>query len=650
MRTNGLSRTLIQSAIVAVAMTAFQASGQRADYQSETATLRVPFLLDTTEAMLARDRLMPPPNGIQVIRNIFQITEDEREGKDGGKNPFQEIIPGKYFPGPSENGGTPGDPNMAAGPNHVIACINGSIRFYTKAGGLTFSVNPASFFSGLGVSLCCDCRCFYDPGSKRFFIMYLGFDGTNHSYYEVAVSDDDNPNGTWAKWVLNSSMNGTTLSNFWTDYPGFGYTSDTLIWTGNMFPISGSGNYGKIRIAGKQQFLDGSPTITYTDFWNFTNPAGGTAFSLQPGRTTGAANVPVVVNVSGTNRVNVFAIQNPLTAPALVKKSVTVSSFGGPSGGKQLGTTTKIDMLDSRVYDVNVRDNMILVTHNISGGAGSRVRWYELDGSNLPTSVTLVQQGNIEDPSYFTGYGSLNKNMYGTIGTGLTRTSATEHVGVYYTGREAGDAPGTMKPMTLKRIGVAYNGENSGATSRWGDYCGGALDPDDFTFWAIGMVPVSSGAWGTEIYAYTIGTPANLAGNIHLDSFVGSIIGQAATLEFRSPGTTNVLHSYPISLNAGGLYIIPAVAVGTFDLAIKFSHWLRTILPSVTFALGDNSVDFDTANGDADGDNVIDLFDVNAVFVVFDSTDPSGDLNGDKAVNLDDLNIALTRFGMAGPP
>jgi hypothetical protein len=638
-----------------VAASAQTSVAPAADYETATATMAVPQMVDDTDSIMYRDRIIEPPAGVFVVPNQFVRNFIGRRGpKFVAQNDLiDELFGGCYFPGPPESGLTPGDPNVAVGPSHVIAVINGRLSFYSKSGSQTFTASPNSFFSGLGISygLVFDCRCLYDQYSQRFWIMYDSYDtGRANSYFLIAVSDDSNPNGTWSKWALNASLNGDTHSNKWADYPGFGYDQDVIMVTANMYPISGSGVYGKIRVMEKGQFLAGSPTITWTDFWNMSNPSGGTAYSLQPARHLGDSVLPMLANVS-SGRCNVWAIQNPLTSPALQKRGISVSSFNSAPGGVQKGTSVLWDTLDSRIYDVACRDNEMLVTHNVSGGGGCQARWYHVDVSGMPSSASMIQNGNIAGESgEYVGYAALQMNQNGTIGTGVTKSSSDEYISLYYTGRQPSDPAGTMHPLTLQLAGTrSYTGEGGG-TVRWGDYVGGAVDPyDDTTFWAIGMLPgSSSGYWKTEIYSYTIGAPpALLAGRLTIVHY-DDPTGLSTTLEFREPGTQNVVHSYPITvLDTIGNFEAGAVAEGTWDIAIKFSHWLRCVLSNVPIAAGDNYIQPVQLNGDA---VPVDLLDINAILSLFGTADPQVDLDGSGLVDVNDLNIVVIGFGMIGDP
>lgn len=143
-------------------------------------------------------------------------------------------------------------------------------------------------------------------------------------------------------------------------------------------------------------------------------------------------------------------------------------------------------------------------------------------------------------------------------------------------------------------------------------------------------------------------TTAWLTGTVDLQGLAVSPAGRSATLEFRAPGTTTVVHSYPITLTSTGAYNAGTVAAGTYDVAVKFSHWLRAKTPSTVIANGPNTVNLSLPNGDATDDNSVDLFDLNQVFVAFAGPDAMADYDGNGIVDLFDMNINLSNFGMAG--
>jgi hypothetical protein len=622
----------------------------RSGAMKATATVHSPCYVDTTDAMLARGKYYRPPSQLIIM------PRHEREFEE------QEDF-GPLFPGPTESYGTPGDPTLTAGPKYVVTAINETIAFYDKTGRKVFSADPAVFFSGLisryGIAGGWgDCRCWYDTSIQRFWITYDSnsastSSSSDTSYILTALSDDDNPGGTWATWALNMRLDGSTDGEHWCDYPGLGGSKDVLSITGDMVPISSGSYYAKIRIMDKQQFLDGASDITWTDFWNITNPVSGTPWAIQPARVLGDSAMPLFAcNWGSSNKLNLFGIQDPLTNPTLIKHAVSIPAFGSATGLSQSGTTIQLAP-GGGVSDVVQRDDTLTLSATVSDPTGCKVAWYVVDVSGFP-NAWLKLWGSINDPTLGVAYGSLVMNQYGTLGTGLTMSSASTFPTLYYTGHISGEANGTMHTPTLWKAATNnYTGEGS-ATVRWGDYAGGCVDPaDDFTFWAIGMLPIAGnpGYWTTEVYSYQIGTPlATLSGRITLDQYIGTKSGLMIPIEFRQPGTTTPYREYIATLDSSGSYTLPAVTPGTWDVAVKLPTFLRTVQPNVRISKGSNWLDVGLTNGDAYNDNAVNLLDLGRVLTDFGSTLQQSDLDGDGQVTLTDLGIVLTNFAMQGSP
>jgi plastocyanin len=151
-------------------------------------------------------------------------------------------------------------------------------------------------------------------------------------------------------------------------------------------------------------------------------------------------------------------------------------------------------------------------------------------------------------------------------------------------------------------------------------------------------------------YTVTVTGSASMTGSVTLDTFVGDPTGQSGMLEFRDPGTTNVSHSYPITLDAQSNYSIGTVEAGTWDVALKISHWLRSTVASVDVVNGSNGLDIELINGDSNMDNIVNLADINSIFVGYETTDPDADLDGSGQVDLPDLNITFINYGLTGSP
>ncbi|MEP0765979.1 MAG: hypothetical protein HRF45_05485 [Fimbriimonadia bacterium] len=616
--------------------------------------------VDNTAAMQARNALLDVPKTIHAVPQGPRPPFAGRSGPrfQGAPEPIRALFgsgSSSAFPGPNESGLTPGDPQLSAGPNHVVACINGQIAFYQKDGTNTFSVSPNAFFASLGgYYLIFDPRTFYDTYTQRFWVLYPAIlNGSwNKSYFLVALSDDSDPNGNWTLWALDSSMNGSQNTTNWSDYPGFGHTQDAIVFTANMYTSGWGWAYGKVRVALKQQFLNGSPNITYTDFWNFTDASGAQAASMQPARTKGMAHMPYFCSAGGNNRINVWGIQNVTTTPTLVARQVLVSTFSAPPNARQQGGSVTLWTVDSRIFDVQCRDNRLTILHNVDQGGYSALRWYELDAWNMPTSVSLVQSGVLSAANTDQYFGALAMNGCGHMGAAFSRSSSSEYISIYGAVRYADAALGTFGAPYVIRAGTRYYTGEGGGNVRWGDYSGLCVDGgDDISFWGLNMVPdpASPALWVTEIFRIDPGRTATISGAVTLEHYTASPAGISGILELRAPSTTTVLHSYPVTLDSSGTFLITPAYFGSYDVALKLSHWLRTVVPA-TITSGTNYVLMTMKNGDVVPDNSVDLLDINKILAWFGTADPMSDLNGSGMVDLVDLNITLMNFGLVGQP
>jgi hypothetical protein len=150
------------------------------------------------------------------------------------------------------------------------------------------------------------------------------------------------------------------------------------------------------------------------------------------------------------------------------------------------------------------------------------------------------------------------------------------------------------------------------------------------------------------------------------------------TLEFRQPGTTQVLFRKTVALSVpqldGGFasFKLNNIPEGTYDIAVKeytqyfsweggrtfrFTRWLRALAPDVVVpANGAGSVafSFTVLAGDADDDNEVTLFDFGLLVQAFGALrgDPNWsqavDFDGDEEITLFDFGILVQNFGQIG--
>ncbi len=107
--------------------------------------------------------------------------------------------------------GFPGDPEIAVGPNWNVSVCNKEIRFFTKSGFPTFSFTSGltDFWSQQGATKCFDPAVQWDEYSQRFWITACEATdpfclATDSDWVYIAVSDDENPNGSWTKMRIST--------------------------------------------------------------------------------------------------------------------------------------------------------------------------------------------------------------------------------------------------------------------------------------------------------------------------------------------------------------------------------------------------------------------------------------------------------------
>ena len=431
------------------------------------------------------------------------------------------------FGGPGFNGGIPPDCDVAVGPRHVVAVVNTVLAFYNKTtGAKTFEQSYDAFFAGIGVTgeVISDPKIIYDPVSKRWFtlIIEVGF-ATPASKQLVAVSDDEDPNGTWFRYRVDSEL---TVGNdkFWLDYPGFGVNKDTLVITGNMFGYT-SGFAGNLFIVlPKQPFLTGG-TATATQFHD---PQGSTTKIV----TTYDATVNAVYSLGdfNTSSVKVNAITGGATpSPRLFQSFVTVPNITYYGSGVVNGAGGSVlDGFDGRIYNASYRNGSILGAHGIQvsdSDTRQKVRWYDVRTNNWPFGGTpsLRQAGDIVGG---TGESlhmpAINMNSRNEISVLYTRTSPGIVADLVFSTRRASDPSGVVgRPTLVARSTANY------PFYRWGDYFGVAIDPiDDRTFWGFGMVSTAN-IWDTFVSSWRI--PSNGEGAIAYNAQTASIFSAQGT-------------------------------------------------------------------------------------------------------------------------
>jgi hypothetical protein len=185
-------------------------------------------------------------------------------------------------------------------------------------------------------------------------------------------------------------------------------------------------------------------------------------------------------------------------------------------------------------------------------------------------SVSVFQQGTYAPDSNYRWMGSMAMDQQGNIALGFSLSGSSLSPQIHYTGRLAGDAPGSM----TQGEGTIVNGRRSQSgtrgLSRWGDYSMMGVDPvDDCTFWYTTEYLATTGEfnWHSRIGAFKFpgcgGKPPPPANDFSISANPTSL-----SLQQGASGTSIITtavtsgSAQTVSLSASGL---PSGAAANFN-------------------------------------------------------------------------------------
>jgi len=446
---------------------------------------------EETQRAIALAESAPPP--IAPIPPVFDPNwkplpppEDPGDGASGS------------FMGINFTGWTPPDPEIAVGPDHLVAITNGAIAFFDMNGTNLFQdeiEGSQGFWGAQGATgFVFDPETLYDPHSGRFFAMACERASNGLSYYLLAVSDDSNPVGTWHKYRIHTPVDNDI------DSPNMA-VDDTVVYLSADFfgpdkygvlmiekaPILSGGaiNSRAFTITGSSEQSMGMPII-----YDAAAPAGYLIQSAENGTPNGIT----------FSEVRFHGIRNQLTTPTRVTIDIAVPTYSYPNQPPQQGTTNRPFLFEPRFWSCMYVGGSMWAIHHVNSSR-ARARWYEFEMNGWPESgqnPTLRQWGELDygDPVH-TFFPSIAADASGNAVFVFARSSPSEFISMCGTFRLASDPLGTTRPMSfIKQSTVPYTG-----AARWGDYSHIEPDPDtDFTqFWGMHEWTDTSNAWRTWI-------------------------------------------------------------------------------------------------------------------------------------------------------
>jgi hypothetical protein len=522
------------------------------------------------------------------------------------------LTPGVGFQGMQAVDAMPPDPNAAVGPNNIVEVVNRTFAVYSKSGGVQYGpADTSTLWAGFdpsGPGHACetendgDATVAYDRAANRFVLQQFSlepyFGGTGEYLECVAVSATGNPTGAWHRYAFGGF--GGVDGNF-PDYPKLGVWPDGYYTTYNLFVgtfFSYVGPevcaYERAKMLAGQAAQQQCKTVDNLDLNGFlpsdvdssTPPPAGSPNYLLGLLVPSGGGSPSIrmfkfhVDWANANNTTFTGDSNPNgvkvnNVPAFTLGCGGANCIKQPSGGAKLDSLG--DRLMYRLAYRNFGDHeSLVVTHTVTAGSFTGVRWYELRNPNAATPAMFQSGTFAPSDSRFRWMGSAAQDKDGDIALGYSLSGADIKPSIAATGRLAEDPLNTLtqgETQLKKGNGLQISTidcDNFDCSLRWGDYTSMQIDPsDDCTFWYTNQFQPSNGNfnWSTWIASFKLPNCGGGGGPPGNDDF--SISAAPASLSVARGATGKTIIStavtggsaQPITLTATG---VPAKVKPTF--------------------------------------------------------------------------------------
>ncbi|WP_280918191.1 IPT/TIG domain-containing protein [Streptomyces sp. SPB4] len=473
------------------------------------------------------------------------------------------------------NSRIPSDTQLAVGPTYIIQMINRSAQIYDKAGTAVGSPFDLGAFFGFAANSGTDPRVHYDAAAGRFYASYES-DQAGGDEIQLAVSDDDDPNGTWTRYNV-----GSNTANTQHDQPKLGYSNNKVTLSWNNYDRAHTGDpdngfRGVVTVVVNKAELVARGSITFTTLAPDTGkfqvvPAVSLSgiddqLAMWHGESSTDVHVVTITGVPGDPMQPVGQSDNTIAIGAADPPPMATQPAGGDAS---------INTNDGRMLSVAWQNNHLWGVFNVSctppgdTAARSCQRFLHVSTSGGQTLGTNFNLGLVGGHLY---YGSVALNNEDDLFSGFTASSPSMFPTAVAIGVPGGNFPGTTVGDFYAAGTQAYS-----AGFRWGDYTGIARDPshpkDVWTVQQIGGL--AGGDWGTAMDRVTL-SPPTVTGvtpnhGPELTPCVNSVTvtgtefpTSGTTVKFGSVAATSVSVTGPEQLTAQ----VPPQARGTVDVTV----------------------------------------------------------------------------------
>jgi hypothetical protein len=360
-----------------------------------------------------------------------------------------------------------------------------------------------------------DPQVIWDPGTSRFFYAADDIVSSTQNLLDIGFSTTATPTlspSSWCRFALNF---GSTFP----DYPKLGDTQDFMLIGSNDF--SGP-NFAGSTIAWMTKPPAGSAcpapgTLAIGLTGALKNADGTAAFTPVPANQTDTSPAgwavarPASIPPGGATFLTVFTVTKSATGAAVIPvtgTSVPVSAFQVPASATQPGTADTLDTLDARnTQAVSAVDptrggvTALWTQHAVFGGAGSQVRWYEIN----PATHALIQHGTLTSALRFTFDAAISpdRRVNGTTSLfggdmviDVVRSSMTTLPAIKAASKIGPNPVSALATIaTSAAADTGFDCLQDAGLCRWGDYAAATPDPAAPATGTTGQV------WGSSMLA-----------------------------------------------------------------------------------------------------------------------------------------------------
>jgi hypothetical protein len=389
----------------------------------------------------------------------------------------------------------PPDTTSAIGTSRYIELINTRFAIYRRNDTVPISKgNLAGLLGGRRSDFITDPQIIWDPGTQRFYYAALDTPNPRHNFIAMGFSKTASPTSAkgFCKYVFDYGSDQP-------DFPKLGDTADFTLVGVNAFSRQGAYLGSDVVWSVKPSSGSHCPrSLRAGARLGLRNANGSRAWSPVPtnqidNRSKGWALATPQAASLPRGYLSLFRITRKPHGAARIQGvggKVQVDSFDIPPNAPQQGSTQLLDTLDSRLTQAVAAVDpsqgssgrvALWTQHTVAGGAGSEVRWYELD----PGGKGLFQAHKITGPANYHFNGAISPDRAvsttgsrfgGAMAITYSKSSANikPTIGVVSkVGANPRSAETLIKTSPAPLVGFGCRN----MLCRWGDYSGATPDP-----------------------------------------------------------------------------------------------------------------------------------------------------------------------------